>query len=168
MRATSSWSRDSERVVNPTRSANRTVTVRRSSVIAPTVSGLPQYPQNRKRSGLSSRHLGQINTAKGWVPILEEWVRAVGNTSSRPGTLHPMHASPVSVSLITVATAGPSSEAAYVNRQSERAKPFKTTATAHSQAGEAQRSPPPDLGPPPGYARARPPGCLLDQVGRAA
>ena len=95
-------------------------------------------------------------------------MRAVGNTSSRPGTLHPMHASPVSVSLITVATAGPSSEAAYVNRQSERAKPFKTTATAHSQAGEAQRSPPPDLGPPPGYARARPPGCLLDQVGRAA
>src|SRR5215213_794954 len=73
MRATSSWSRDSERVVNPTRSANRTVTVRRSSVIAPTVSGLPQYPQNRKRSGLSSRHLGQINTAKGWVPILEKW-----------------------------------------------------------------------------------------------
>jgi hypothetical protein len=41
------------------------VTVRRSSVIAPTVSGLPQYPQNRKRSGLSSSHLGQINTARG-------------------------------------------------------------------------------------------------------
>jgi hypothetical protein len=41
-------------------------------------------------------------------------------------------------------------------------------ATAHSQAGEAQRSPPPELGPLPGYARARPPGCLPDQVGRAA
>jgi hypothetical protein len=44
----------------------------------------------------------------------------------------------------------------------------RTIATAHSNAGEAQRSPPPDLGPLPGYARARPPGCLADQVGRAA
>src|SRR5215217_3133027 len=168
MRATSSWSRDSERVVNPTRSANRTVTVRRSSVIAPTVSGLPQYPQNRKRSGLSSRHLGQINTAKGWVPILEEWVQAVGNTSSPQAryTLCTLRQS--RYPSFIVATAGPSSEAAYVNRQSERAKPFKMTATAHSQAAEAQRSPPPDLGPLPGYARARPPGCLPDQVGRAA
>src|SRR5215216_3154969 len=78
MRATSSWSRDSERVVNPTRSANRTVTVRRSSVMAPTVSGLPQYPQNRKRSGLSSSHLGQISIARGVGPASEEWVADAG------------------------------------------------------------------------------------------
>src|SRR5215218_5417370 len=95
--------------------------------------------------GTSGRSTRQRGGSRSW----RSGMRAVGNTSSRPGTLHPMHASPVSVSLITVATAGPSSEAAYVNRQSERAKPFKTTATAHSQAGEAQRSPPPDLGPPP-------------------
>src|SRR5215213_8050809 len=168
MRATSSWSRDSERVVNPTRSANRTVTVRRSSVIAPTVSGLPQYPQNRKRSGLSSRHLGQINTAKGgsqsWRSGCRPWAtRRVDQARYTLCTLRQSR-----YRSFIVATAGPSSEAAYINRQSERAKPFKTTATAHSQAAEAQRSPPPDLGPLPGYARARPPGCLPDQVGRAA
>src|SRR5215208_5405243 len=78
MRATSSWSRDSERVVNPTRSANRTVTVRRYSLMAPTVSGLPQYPQNRKRSGLSSSHLGQISIARGVGPESEEWVADAG------------------------------------------------------------------------------------------
>src|SRR5215213_10749049 len=169
MRATSSWSRDSERVVNPTRSANRTVTVRRSSVIAPTVSGLPQYPQNRKRSGLSSRHLGQINTAKGgsqsWRSGCRAWAtRRVDQARYTLCTLRQSR-----YRSFIVATAGPSSEAAYVNRQSERAKPFKTTATAHSQAAEVQRSPPHlTLAPLPGYARARPPGCLPDQVGRAA
>src|SRR5215213_1002355 len=167
MRATSSWSRDSERVVNPTRSANRTVTVRRSSVIAPTVSGLPQYPQNRKRSGLSSRHLGQINTAKGgsrsWRSGCGPWAtRRVDQARYTLCTLRqPRYRS------FIVATAGPSSEAAYVNRQSERAKPFKTTATAHSQAGEAQRSPPPDLGPPP-WLRASTATWLPPGPGRRA
>src|SRR5215218_5417369 len=146
MRATSSWSRDSERVVNPTRSANRTETVR---ALFPA----PRADQHGKGVGPD---LGEVGCGP-WA------TRRVDQARYTLCTLRQSR-----YRSFTVATAGPSSEAAYVNRQSERAKPFKTTATAHSQAGEAQRSPPPDLGPPPGYARARPPGCLLDQVGRAA
>src|SRR6266511_2398318 len=67
---TSSASRFSDSVVNPTRSANSTDTSRRSEVgasvtsAASAPSGAPHWPQNRSSGSLAAPHEGQA-TARG-------------------------------------------------------------------------------------------------------
>jgi hypothetical protein len=129
----------------------------------------------------------------------------VGNTSSRPGSSHPMRASPASVSLIH-RSHGPFFERGSLCQPEERAGQAVQRAAnvtdgqlsrctyddyrksihlvADSDApgiappgrlqrltarrGNATGLPRLTLAPLSGYMRARPPGCLPDQVGRAA
>ncbi len=63
VRRTSSGSASSDRSVNPTRSANRTVTTRRSSVGAGS-SDAPQAMQNLAAPGLSVPHVEQTGTRR--------------------------------------------------------------------------------------------------------
>jgi len=74
---TSSGSRDSERVVNPTRSANRTDTRRRSAIagsratarrdagadVGPPPRGVPHSPQNRSSTSFAAPQFGQASAS---------------------------------------------------------------------------------------------------------
>src|SRR6266508_7000827 len=73
---TSSASRFSDSVVNPTRSANSTDTSRRSEVgasvtsAASAPSGAPHWPQNRSSGSLTAPHEGQVTASE--VPQFEQ------------------------------------------------------------------------------------------------
>src|SRR5205814_191331 len=59
-----SESRRSPSAVDPFRSQNRMVTVLRTSLAIGAASGVPQYPQTRNLSGLSSRQFGHTAMAE--------------------------------------------------------------------------------------------------------
>jgi hypothetical protein len=102
----------------------------------------------------------------------------VGNTLSRPSSLHPMHASPVSVSLIHRSHSRLPWSKPPLRRSAEPAEtswPAVTLPASRRRArqrhlikpgrGKPTRLPPPDPDPLAGYARARPPGCLQTRSG---
>src|SRR5438067_1094631 len=84
-----SESRRSPSAVDPFRSQNRMLTVLRTSLAIGAASGVPQYPQTRNLSGLSSRQFGHTAMRKAYAAFGNRPVRmrAGGVLQGRAGSL---------------------------------------------------------------------------------